>query len=66
MLASTWMYLQRIHATLGTIPLAVLVACGFYALYVVKVHLGIDIFPDTGLHLPGPRTLLRKIAHLFD
>jgi hypothetical protein len=46
--------------------LAVLVASGFYALYVVKRRLGIDIFPDTGLHLPGPRTLLRKFARLFD
>ncbi|HWI28257.1 MAG TPA: hypothetical protein VN668_14880 [Stellaceae bacterium] len=31
----------------------------FYALYILKVRLGIDIFPDWGLHLYGPRRLVR-------
>lgn len=34
----------------------------FYALYVVKMHLGIDIFPHWGLHLYGPRSLVRWLA----
>ncbi len=62
-----WTFLVWLHATLGTVPLAALVVFGFYALYVVKVRLGIDIFPGTGgLHLPGPRTLVKMIARLLD
>ncbi len=33
----------------------------FYALYLVKTRLGIDIFPNGGLHLPGPRSLVRRL-----
>jgi hypothetical protein len=51
-----------LHGTLGTVMLVALIVFALYALYVVKVHLGIDIFPDAGLHLPGPRTLMRMIA----
>jgi hypothetical protein len=56
------MFAVWLHATLGTVTLVILIAFGFYTLYVVKMHLGIDIFPDWGLHLPGPRTLVRTIA----
>jgi hypothetical protein len=38
------------------------VLLGLYGLYVVKMHLGIDIFPHWGLHLYGPRALLRWLA----
>ena len=48
-----------LHAWLGTVPLALLVLAGLYGLYVVKSHLGIDIFPNWGLHLHGPRSAVR-------
>ena len=51
-----------LHATLGTAALAALIVFTLYALYVLKVHAGIDILPGAGLHLPGPRTLARMIA----
>jgi hypothetical protein len=44
----------------GTLAVAAL-----YALYVVKMKLGIDIFPHWGLHLYGPRTLVRLLFHQF-
>ena len=48
-----------LHAKLGTMPLIMLVLAGLYGLYVVKMHLSIDIFPNWGLHLYGPRSVLR-------
>ena len=54
--------LTWLHAWPAIISLAGLAVCGLYALYVAKVHLGIDIFPAWGLHLPGPRSLARIIA----
>jgi hypothetical protein len=47
---------------LGTFALVGLALSGLYALYVVKRHLGIDVFPEWGLHLPGPRRLAKIIA----
>ena len=57
-----WNFAVWLHATLGGVMLAALVVFALYALYVAKVHAGIDIFPGAGLHLPGPRTLARMIA----
>lgn len=57
-----WNFTVWLHATLGTIAFAVLIAVALYVLYVVKMHAGIDIFPHAGLHLPGPRTLVKMIA----
>lgn len=45
-----------LHAQLWTV---LLVLAGLYGLYVVKMHLGIDIFPNWGLHLYGPRRAVR-------
>jgi len=59
-------FLLWLHAKLGTTPLVGLVLGALYALYVVKRHLGFDIFPNWGLHLPGPRTLVRIIARKLD
>jgi hypothetical protein len=50
------------HGRIGTVPFVLLVLLALYALYVIKMHLGIDIFPNWGLHLWGPRTLLRWLA----
>jgi hypothetical protein len=50
------------HSRIGTPPVVALALLGLYALYVVKTHLGIDIFPHWGLHLWGPRTVLRWLA----
>lgn len=58
-----WNFAVWLHATLGTVALTVLIAFALYALYVAKMHAGIDIFPNWGLHLPGPRTLVKMIAH---
>ncbi|MGO8916027.1 MAG: hypothetical protein ACLQJR_08975 [Stellaceae bacterium] len=55
-----------LHERLGTIPLVGLAVCGFYALYVVKLHLGFDVFPRWGLHLPGPRSFAKIIARKLD
>ncbi len=66
LLARLWSFLVWLRATLGTIPLLGLAVVAAYALYVAKAHLGIDIFPDWGLHLPGPRTLVRIIARKFE
>lgn len=57
-----WDLVLLAHAMVGTLPLAVLTVFILYCLYVVKMKLGIDIFPHWGLHLPGPRTLLREIV----
>lgn len=57
-----WNFAVWLHASLGTVALAVLIAFALYILYVAKVHAGIDIFPHWGLHLPGPRTLMKMIA----
>ncbi len=65
-LARAWALLLWLQASLGTLPLLGLAVIGLYALYVVKAHLGIDIFPDWGLHLPGPRTLVRMIARKLE
>ncbi|HEX7970253.1 MAG TPA: hypothetical protein VF502_18670 [Stellaceae bacterium] len=66
MVARGWALLVSLQAKLGTIPLLGLAVIGLYALYVVKLHFGIDIFPDWGLHLPGPRTLIRMIARKLE
>ena len=58
-----WTFTIWLHATLGTLAFTALVVFALYFLYVAKVHAGIDIFPHWGLHLPGPRTLLKIIAH---
>ena len=50
---------------LGLASLGLLSILGLYALYVVKMKLGIDLLPNGGLHLPGPRTLLRQILHFL-
>jgi hypothetical protein len=57
-----WDLLLTLHAALGTAGVIVLAIFGLYALYVIKMKLGIDIIPAWGLHLPGPRTLLREIG----
>lgn len=61
-----WAFLLLLQAKLGIVPLLGLVLTGLYALYVAKVHLGIDIFPGWGLHLPGPRTLVKMIARKLE
>jgi hypothetical protein len=61
MLASTLALVSRLDATLGVIPLLLLALVTLYALYVIKARLRIDIFPRGGLHLYGPRTLLRRL-----
>jgi hypothetical protein len=38
---------------------------GFYACYVIKCKLGIDFFAQGGLHLPGPRTLWRRLMRVL-
>ena len=63
MLTRVWHFAVWLHATLGTVALAALIVLALYTLYVAKMHAGIDIFPHWGLHLPGPRTLARMIAH---
>lgn len=50
-----------LYAALGAIPLLLLALLALYALYIIKVRLGIDIFRNGGLHLYGPRTLLRRL-----
>ena len=62
MLMRIWSFAVWLHATVGTVACVALIAFALYLLYVVKVHAGIDIFPGAGLHLPGPRTLARRIA----
>lgn len=44
-----------------TLLLLLLILAALYALYVIKRHLGIDVFRPGGLHLPGPRSLLRRL-----
>ncbi len=66
LLARGWAWLVWLQAKLGTVPLLGIVVLGLYAIYVVKMHLGIDIFPDWGLHLPGPRTLVRMVARKLE
>jgi hypothetical protein len=55
-----------LHARLGTIPLVLLVLAGLYGAYVAKMHLGIDLFRDWGLHIYGPRSLMRWLASKMD
>ena len=62
MLASLLAMSSRFYAALGLIPSLLLALLAFYALYIIKVHLGIDIFRRGGLHLYGPRTLLRRLV----
>jgi hypothetical protein len=61
MLVSLLAMSSRLYAALGLIPSLLLSVVALYALYVVKVRLGIDIFRNGGLHLYGPRTLLRRL-----
>jgi len=65
MLARVMTGLALLHQKLGTAPLALLVLGLLYGLYVVKMHLGIDLFPNWGLHLLGPRSLLRAALRLL-
>lgn len=58
-----WNLAVWLHATMGTVALTALVVFALYILYVAKTHAGIDIFPHWGLHLPGPRSLVKMIAH---
>jgi hypothetical protein len=44
-----------------TLALPLLALLALYGLYVIKRRLGIDIFPHWGLHLPGPRSLVRRL-----
>jgi hypothetical protein len=53
--------LASLYAWLGATPLVLLTVAALYAIYVIKMRLRIDIFPHWGLHLHGPRTLLRKL-----
>jgi hypothetical protein len=53
--------LASLYAWLGAIPLVLLTVAALYAIYVIKMRLGIDIFRHGGLHLYGPRTLLRRL-----
>ncbi|HUC69395.1 MAG TPA: hypothetical protein VMA53_28510 [Stellaceae bacterium] len=62
MLASVLAMVSRLYAALGLIPLLLLAVVALYALYVIKARLGIDIFRHGGLHLDGPRTLLRRLV----
>jgi hypothetical protein len=39
---------------------------GLYGAYVAKMHLGIDLFRDWGLHIYGPRSLMRWLASKMD
>jgi hypothetical protein len=61
MLASVLAMVSWLYAALGVIPLLLLALVALYALYVIKARLGIDIFRRGGLHLYGPRTLLRRL-----
>jgi hypothetical protein len=60
-----WSFAVWLQSTLGTVAFTVLIALALYILYVAKMHAGIDIFPGAGLHLPGPRTLVKMIARLL-
>jgi hypothetical protein len=62
MLASLLAMSSRLYAALGLIPSLLLAVIALYALYVIKARLGIDIFRHGGLHLYGPRTLLRRLV----
>lgn len=66
MVARGWAFLASLWAKLGTVHLLGFAVLALYVLYVAKLHLGIDIFPDWGLHLPGPRTLVKMIARKLD
>jgi hypothetical protein len=62
MLASVLAMVSWLYAVLGLIPLLLLAVVALYAIYVIKMRLRIDIFPRWGLHLHGPRTLLRRLV----
>ena len=62
MMTRVFAALFALHAKLGTVPLLLLALAGVYGLYVVKMHLGIDLFRGWGLHLYGPRSLVRWLA----
>jgi hypothetical protein len=62
MLASLLAMSSRLYAALGLIPLLLLALLAFYALYLIKGRLGIDVFRHGGLHLYGPRTLVRRLV----
>lgn len=62
MLASILAMVSWLYTVLGLIPLLLLAVAALYALYVIKARLGIDIFRHWGLHLYGPRTLLRRLV----
>jgi hypothetical protein len=44
-----------------TFLLLPLILAALYLAYVLKRRLGVDIFPHWGLHLPGPRSLARRL-----
>lgn len=67
MVIRVWSYLSALYAHPWALPAIFLLSlCAFYALYVIKMHLGIDFFPNWGLHLPGPRSAVRMVAHKLD
>jgi hypothetical protein len=45
-----------------TLALPPLILLALYGLYLLKRWLGIDFFPQWGLHLPGPTLLLRRLV----
>ncbi len=61
-MSRTLLAVSAFHGRIGTVPFVLLILLGVYALYVIKMHLGIDIFPNWGLHLYGPRTLVRWVV----
>lgn len=50
---------------LRPLVIALVSLLGIYLAYVVKMKLGIDFFAEGGLHLAGPRTLLRQLVAWF-
>jgi hypothetical protein len=63
MTARLYSLFLSLHAKFGTVPLIGLAVIGLYTLYVIKMHLGIDIFPNWGLHLLGPRSFIRVMIN---
>lgn len=52
----------RTTGKLGPVPIVLVLLLGIYLAYVVKAKLGVDFLAEGGLHLVGPRTLLRQLA----
>jgi hypothetical protein len=56
------MALPSLHDLLQTALFSLLGVAALYVLYVIKARVGIDIFPEWGLHLYGPRSLVRWLV----